>query len=299
MVDTPTLTAEWIKVEAADPIVQNNALCSTFVDLAVSVVIEAFEQNLIDMPELVDSLRIPADFFEKFANTYGGVYSRLLADDWVRKSLRNSMQIWKTRGTHICYRITFGLFGYDIEIGEVWLDKLDWLVAGYELAEIVSRGKWDQGRQMDQGRLLDSSVVRGHDIPAVYAAQFTIEQWGKTSFYTINLIDHIEDGFYDSELTAAVINRVVPFIEPIHCRLLAVTTFYAITDQMTGEYGYWSGYGYSSGYGEIPGYAYGSWVFHPQGTIGWITDSLTYEILDDSPIFDDGGFWDDGGFFDE
>jgi len=291
MTDTPKLTADWIREEAMDVLMSNNELCSTFVDLAVSVVIEAFEQNLIDMPELVDSLRVPADFYERFANTYGGVYSRMLSDDWCRMALRNSMQIWKTRGTHRCYRVTFALFGYHIEIGEVWLDRLDWLCPE-ELAEIVSWGKWDQGALLDQGRSLDSSVVRGHDMPAMYAAQFALEHWGKTSFYCINLIDHIEDGFYDSELTSHVLNRIVPLIEPIHCRLLAVTTIYAITEQMSGPYGYWVGYGYSYGYGAIPGYAYGYWAFVPQGTIGWITDSLSYEVLDDTPIFDDGGFFD-------
>lgn len=297
MADTPKMTGDWVRVEAMDPLFADNDLCSTFVDLAVSVVIEAFEQNLIDLPELVDSLRVPADFYEKFSNTYGGVYSRLMSDDWCRKALRSSMQVWKARGTHLCYRITFALFGYHIEIGEVWLDKADWLCPE-ELAEIVSMGKWDQGESLDQGEPLDSSVVRGHDMPAAYASQFAAELWGKTSFYCINLIDHIEDGFYGAELTNHVIDRIVPLIEPIHCRLLAVTTIYAITEQMTGMYGYWYGYGYSYGDGLIPGYAYGDWSFIPQGTIGWITDGLSYEVLDDTPIWDDGGDLDDGGDFD-
>jgi len=296
--DDPKMTAAWILANAMDPIYQDVALMEAFLDLAVGVVIEAFEENIISMPELVDSDRVPAEFFERFSSTYGGLYSRLVSDQWSRQALRHSMRIWKNHGSPEGYRMTYALFGFRIEMAEMFLDKGHWLT-DHDLVYRRTRATMDDGGDMDDGGTMDDGEYFGYDIPAVYTAEFADGWWGKTSFYAILMLnDIVADGMYDDKVWEWLQASVVPLIEPVHARLINKDLLFSYYGYFCQYYGYWYGYGY--GYGYDYGYAYGDWSFYPQGFVCGLNDYLGWDTQTAAVwAWDDGGDVDDGlGAFD-
>lgn len=292
------MTKDWMREYVIDPDLRDNELIQIWAEAVASQIFDHLHSQtdalaVSQCPDQVETEDLPL-----LAGNNGALWSDSCTEADIRQQVRHSLQVMKRHGSPSAIVMQFGLAGLKVTVGDIWYDSQGIYKGthGYigPLAQKVTERRLDRGVSFDSGATFDNNTANRFEVPSEYALEFWRALWGKTTFVTLDVHFTIESVGRQG-LVDILMDQWMPFLLPIHVRLLGAQNFCTVSDALLGDYGYWYGYGYGYDYGY--GYAYGDWQFIWQGAISWALDNgQSCATLYEGDL--EEGFWDDYGLFD-